>query len=331
MTAADMATAPTLRARVRPPMAAWIALSLFAVFALAVPRFATSGNLENVLRIAAILGIVSCGQAVVLILGGVEFSFGASVALASVVTVLAQPALGTLGGFAAGAAVVVAVGALNGALVARFELPAFIVTLGTLMMASGVAATLAGGLPIDAPASEAFSWLARGRVLGVPVPVVAAGTSALLLHVLLAHSHLGRLWYLVGSNPLAARLSGVRVRWTIFGGYVAASCFCALGAMILTSRVASGQPGLAPNLPFETIAACAIGGIPLAGGQGRVSQVVCGVLVLAMLNNVIVLLNLPVAWQQIMMAAVIVGAVLLQSEIPGLRHLLDLLRRGPGR
>nr|HMN85617.1 L-arabinose ABC transporter permease AraH [Bauldia sp.] len=80
---------------------------------------------------------------------------------------------------------------------------------------------------------------------------------------------------------------------------------------------ASGQPTLAPNLPFETIAACAIGGIPLAGGQGRASQVVCGVVIVAMMNNAVVLLNLPVAWQRLMIAVVIVGAVLLQQVASG--------------
>ncbi len=303
-----------VRDRINMPASFFVAIALFALFALTVPRFATSGNAENVLRVASILCVVACGQAIVLILGGIEFSFGSSVALASIVTVLVVPDYGVMGGFAAGAAVVLLIGVLNGALIARFHLPPFIVTLGMLMAVAGLAATLAGGLPIDAPPSEAFSWPARGRVLGVPVPVIAAGASVGTLFLVLAYSTIGRLWYLVGANPEAARLSGIRVRTTIFLGYLAASAFCALAAIILTSRVGSGQPSLAPNLPFETIAACAIGGIPLAGGQGRASQVLCGVLIIAMMNNAVVLLNFPVAYQQLMIGAVILGSVLLQKS-----------------
>lgn len=289
-----------------------ITIAIFVLFALTVPRFATAGNLENMLRIASILAIASCGQAIVLILGGVEFSFGASAALASVTTVLALPETGPAVSLLVGIATVLAVGIVNGALVAHFELPPFLVTLGTLMVASGLAASVAGGLPIDAPASDVFSWPARGRVAGIPVPIVAAVLALVTTHILLRHSRIGRLWYLAGANPTAARLSGLATRRALFWGYVVASLFVGIAAVILTSRVASGQPGLAPNLPFETIAACAIGGIRLTGGQGRAADIVCGVLVIAMMNNAVVLLNLPVAYQQIMIAAVILCAVLLQ-------------------
>lgn len=307
--------------RLRVPAALVIVAAVFILFAVAVPRFATAGNVENVLRIASILCIVACGQAIVLILGGIEFSFGASAALASVVAVLVVPAGGAVCGFLAAAATAIAVGAVNGALIARFDLPPFIVTLGMLMIASGVAATLAGGLPIDAPPSAAFSWPARGRLMGVPVPVVAAALSLAVLHGLLAHSRIGRQWYLAGSNPRAARLAGIRVPVVVFLGYVAAAAFCAVSVVILTSRVASGQPGLAPNLPFDTIAACAVGGIPLAGGEGRAFQVACGVLIVAMLNNAVVLLNFPAAYQQLMIAAVILAAALLQARAGGWRRL----------
>jgi ribose/xylose/arabinose/galactoside ABC-type transport system permease subunit len=308
----------------RPPSSAWIAIAVCILFALLVPRFASFGNIENVLRVAAILCIVACGQAVVLILGGIEFSFGSSAALASVVTVLVLPWSGPLGAFALGAGVIILVGIVNGLLIARFEQPPFLITLGMLMIGAGLATTLAGGLSLDAPSSAIFSWPARGRIFGVPVPIIVAALSLVFLYALLSHTRLGRHWYLVGANPVAARLSGIKVRWTIFSAYVVAACFCALTALILTSRVASGQPSLAPNMPFETIAACAIGGIPLAGGQGRASQVLCGVLIIAMMNNAVVLLNFPVAYQQLMIAVVIVCAVLVQN----LSAVAGIFRRG---
>lgn len=330
MSATTLPHRASLRSLIRPPAAAWVALALVLLASVAVPRFATLGNLENVLRVASILCIVSCGQAVVLILGGIEFSFGSSVALASIATILALPAHGAVGGFSAGIAVVLGVGVLNGFLVAWLELPAFIVTLGMLMALAGLASTLAGGLPIDAPESAAFAWPASGRVFGIPVPIIAAASSLVVLHTLLSYSRIGRIWYLAGSNTLAARLSGLPVRSAILAGYLAAAGFCAIGAVILTSRVGSGQPQLAPNLPFETIAACAIGGIPLAGGRGRASQVVCGVAIVAVMNNLVVLLNLPVADQQILMAGIILGAMLLDRVGEPLRRTWRYAtRRGP--
>ncbi|GAB4071971.1 ABC transporter permease [Ancylobacter sonchi] len=305
----------------RPPTVAVVCLGLFLMCCLLVPRFASFGNLENVLRVAAILCIVACGQAIVIILGGIEFSFGASAALASVVTVMVLPATGPVAGLAVGGATVIGIGMVNGWLVGRMGLPPVIVTLGTLMMASGIAAWLVGGLPLDAPPSAAFSWPARGRVLGIPVPILAALLACGVLHVLLAYGRIGRLWYHVGANPLAARLAGIDVARVTLLGYAAAGAFCAVGAIILTSRVASGQPALAPNLPFETIAACAIGGLPLSGGRGHVLQVVSGVLTVAMLNNAVVLLNLPVAWQLVLLGLAVLVAVGLQKDWTVLKRL----------
>ncbi len=312
----------------RPPAILIVTVLLFLLASLAVPRFGTLGNVENVLRIAAILGIVACGQAIVVILGGIEFSFGASAALASVVIVMALPAAGVFGAFSVGGLLVLAIGMVNGLLVARFAVPPVIATLGMLMIASGLAAWLAGGLPIDAPPSDAFSWPARGRVLGIPVPILFAAAAFTLLHVLLARSRLGRGWYLVGANATAAKLAGLPVQRLAFAGYAMAGLFCALGAVILTSRVASGQPMLAPNLPFETIAACAIGGLPLSGGRGNVLQVACGVLIVAMLNNIVVLLNLPTAYQLILLGTLVVTAVLLQRDWAFLGHAVRVLTSG---
>ena len=315
-----------MNARPRVPASAWGALGLYAIFALTVPRFGSLANMQNLLRVASILGIAACGQAIVILLGGIEFSFGSSVGLASIVTVLAVPPLGVAGAFLAGACVVIAIGLVNGVLIAWFRIPPFIVTLGMLMAVFGLAATLAGGLPIDAPAGDSFTWVARGRLQGVPVPVFLAIGAATVLHGLLTRTGIGRRWALVGSNAAAARRAGIAVPATIIAGYGAAAAFCALGAVIYTSRVASGQPALAPNLAFDTIAACAIGGLSLAGGQARTSQVVSGVLILAALNNAVVLLNFPTASQQLLTAAILIAAVLVQS--PG--HPAFRRRSAPG-
>lgn len=309
----------------RIPVSVLIAIGFFVICAIFVPRFYGMGNLQNVARIAAILAVASCGQAIVLILGGIEFSFGSSVALASVATVMLLPDVGPIIAFGAGMVVVLLVGVINATLIAGIGLPAVVVTLGTLMIGHGFAASLAGGLPIDAAPSEAFRWPAAGQIAGVPMPIILAVGALASLWILLSHTELGRRFYLVGANANAARLSGIAVNSTIFCGYVLASIFCGVAAVILTSRVGSGQPSLMPDLPFQTIAACAIGGIPLTGGRGSALQVLAGVSVIAMLGNAVVLLNYPVAIQQLLIAMVIVGSVLAQRAAASglLAHLVS--------
>jgi ribose/xylose/arabinose/galactoside ABC-type transport system permease subunit len=141
---------------------------------------------------------------------------------------------------------------------------------------------------------------------------------------LLRRTTLGRYWYLVGSSASAARLAGVPVGTALFLAYLAGSAFVAVAGIVLTSRVGSGQPNLFPNLPFEAIAACAIGGLPLTGGAGRPIQIVAGVLILSATENAVVLLNLSSAAQLILVGALMVGSVALQ-------HLDWRFFRAPGR
>jgi len=299
------------------PASVLIAIAFFMLCALLVPRFSSMGNLGNVARIASILAIVSCGQAIVLILGGIDFSFGSSVALASVVTAMLLPATGPLAALGTGVLVVVLIGLVNATLVAGVGLPAVIVTLGTLMVGHGLAASLAGGLPIDAVSSALFRWPAAGEIFGIPVSVLMAAIALCSLGALLGYAELGRRFYLVGANPRAARLCGIAVKQTVFAGYVLAGLFAGLASVILTSRVGSGQPDLMPDLPFQTIAACAIGGIPLTGGRGSAVQVAAGVCIIAMLNNAVVLLNYSAAVQQLLIALVIIGSVFAQRLVKG--------------
>jgi ribose/xylose/arabinose/galactoside ABC-type transport system permease subunit len=167
-----------------------------------------------------------------------------------------------------------------------------------------------------------------GEVLGVPVAVLIAAIALCCLGGLLAFTELGRRFYLVGANVNAARLSGIAVKQTIFTGYVLAGLFAGLASVILTSRVGSGQPNLMPDLSFQTIAACAIGGIPLTGGRGSAIQVIAGVLIIAMLNNAVVLLNYSAAVQQLLIALVIIGSVLAQRLAKGIAVDLQILFRG---
>jgi ribose/xylose/arabinose/galactoside ABC-type transport system permease subunit len=297
----------------RLPRSAYVLAVLFVVAALIAPRFFTTGNLVNVARVAAILSLAAYGQSIAVVTGGLDFSMGSSVALVSVVTVLLVSSVGTPIAFAAGALSAVAVGIVNGFLISRLEMPPFLVTLGILIAVYGLASLLVGGIPLQAPADVQLDWLGQGALLGVPVPIIVSAAGFFALSVLMGRTRLGRSWYLIGSSQAAARNAGIPVRRYLFLAYLVSSLFVAAAGAILTSRVNSGQPNLHPTLPFEAIAACAIGGLALTGGVGRPLQVLIGVLVVAIVNNAVVLLNLSSAMQLMAIGVLTVAAVLFQQ------------------
>jgi ribose transport system permease protein len=174
----------------------------------------------------------------------------------------------------------------------------------------GLAALLVAGIPVEAPPGGAFSWPSNGTIGPFSVPLVLAVAGFAVLAILLRRTALGRVWFLVGSNPEAARTAGLRVRLALFLAYVVGAAFVAVAGVILTARVHSGQPDLYPTLAFEAIAACAIGGLSLNGGVGRVTGVIVGVLIVALTANGVVLLNLSADFQLMIVGALTVASVL---------------------
>ncbi len=297
----------------RLPASVLVFAALFLLLAIVTPRFLSLGNLTNVARVAAILALASYGQAIAIITGGLDFSAGSSVALVSVIVVLAAEPFGGGAALGLGALTAIAIGAANGILIGRFELPPFLATLGMLIGIWGLANMLVGGIPLEAPASLNAAWLGQARVAGITVPVIAAAAGYGILWLLLRQTVLGRSWYLLGANRRAAHAAGIAVPRSLFLAYLIAGAFTAAAGLILTARVNSGQPNLYPSLPFEAIAACAVGGLSLSGGAGRPLQVLMGVLTIAIINNAVVLLNQPPALQLMTIGALTVLSVLLQQ------------------
>jgi ribose/xylose/arabinose/galactoside ABC-type transport system permease subunit len=295
------------------PRSIWVLAAILISCGLFLPGFSSIGNLTNVLRIAAILALATYGQAVVVVSGGIEFSIGSSVALCSVTTALAIQHWPLGIAFLVGFATIILVGVINGLLVSYLRLSAFLVTLGMLLLVHGVAAIAVGGLPVEVPDREGIHTLSGGSAFGIPFPVFIAAIGAIALHLLFEKTILGRSWFLIGSSAPAAESTGIKVRRNVFLAYFVAACFVGIAGLILTSRVAAGEPNLYPTLPFESLAACAIGGIPLSGGRGSALNAVIGVLIIAVLNNAIVLLNYPAYTQLALLGAIMIGAVIAQG------------------
>jgi ribose transport system permease protein len=295
------------------PPALWVLVVLFVVLWIAAPGFGTSSNLANVGRIGAVLALAACGQGIVIITGGLDLSSGSVVAVMSVIAVLHVQS-GVAAAFGLAVLFALGVGAVNGLLVSRFDVPPFLATLGMLVALHRLAGLLVGGIPVETSPGGAFSWPSNGNVGPISAPLFLALVGILILAVLLRRTRLGRVWFMIGSNPGAARVAGLRTRWSLFLAYVIAAAFVSIAGIILTSRVHSGQQNLQPTLAFEAIAACAIGGLSMSGGVGQVSGIVVGVLIVAFVTNGLTLLNVSSDVYTISVGVMTIGSVLLASR-----------------
>jgi ribose transport system permease protein len=290
------------------PVAALVVVAL--LLGWRAPQFWTPENLLSIGVQSAVIMILAIGQTLVIISGGIDLSVGSTVALSGTVAALLMsreipPLPAALAGVAAGAGV----GLFNGVIVAGARMPPFIVTLGTLGMARGLALILTEGTNVSGLPS-AYMTLGQGRLGPLPLPVLCVFLVALGAHLLLSRTRFGRYCYAMGSNRLAARLSGVGVqRWTVVV-FTLSGLLAGFGGIIQTSRLGIGQPTTGEGFELDAIAAAVIGGASLAGGEGHIPGTIVGALLMAVLRNGGNLLNLPPFWQQFIIGAMIIVAVL---------------------
>ena len=300
-------------------------LSLVAVIALmwgiielASPGFLSTSNITNIMQQAAPLAIVALGQAFVVISRGLDLSVGSIMGLVSVVTAMVGVGWGLPAGLLAGLATGALCGAVNGAMVSVFDVPAFVATLGMLSIARGLALTITNGATMDAPVGiSAIGWSTWG-----PIPVMTAIVFGLfvLTYGLLQLTVYGRKLYATGSNPEAARLSGVFTAWFRFSTFVVSGTFAAVGAILLSARMNSGNSLTGVGYELESIAAVVIGGVSLRGGEGSLLGVLLGAIFLVSLSNGLRLVGFSSYLTLMVEGIVFIAAVWLN---------LWLYRRGP--
>jgi ribose transport system permease protein len=289
-------------------------LLLVIIASLISDSFLNPFNLVNVLRQVALYGIVSVGLTFVILTAGIDLSVGSIVGVVSVLTAIMLNAGVTLP-LTLGAVIVLGAlfGLVNGVGIALVRIPPFIMTLGTMVMARGLALTLADGRPIDLTvSSQAFASIGRGSALGIPIAVWIFLSVAAVAFVVLRQTAFGRRIYAVGSNTEAARLSGISVSGILVAAYVISGCLAALTAVIFVSRLTVGEPTAGTGLELEAIAIVVIGGTSLFGGQGGVTGTVVGACILAVLANIMNLVGISPFTQQIVKGAIIIVAVLLE-------------------
>ena len=299
-------------------------LVLITFMALKSPVFLSSANLFNILLQVSINTIVAVGMTFVILTGGIDLSVGSLVALVAVIMgTFLHKGMGIL--IPIGIAVVVGAfsGLINGFLVAKGRVPAFITTLGMMSAARGVALIVTKGQTIHMFPTH-FRFFGTGYLGPIPVPAILALLTVLIAHVVLTQTKYGRYIYAVGGNREAVRLSGINVTKIEMSVYAISGITCALGAIILVGRLNSAQPIAGYGYELNAIAAAIIGGTSLSGGEGNVFGTMLGALLMGVLQNGLTLLNVSSYVQQVVVGAVIVGAVFFDQVRRG--HVFTLKR-----
>jgi ribose transport system permease protein len=282
---------------------------LFVALAIASPHFLTDTNLSSVVRQTAVINIMSLGMTVIIIAGGIDLSVGAILAIGGVLGTMALERGASIPvGVGIGVLIGLLWGTCNGVLTTRLRIAPFIVTLGTLGIIRGVTLIITNGLPIHR-IPRSFSFLGEGTVLGVPFVLWILVLCAVVTHIILEHTRLGRYAFAIGSNPAAAVYAGVPVAAYTTAVYAYAGMLTGLAGMIEASRLMTGQPTAGNGYELQAIAAVIIGGGSFYGGEGTVIGTLIGAFIMGLLSNGSDLLGVSPYLQQAIIGGVIILAV----------------------
>ncbi len=284
---------------------------MLGIIGLLAPTFLNAGNVLQVLRQASIVGVMVIGMTFVLVAGRVDLSIGSLLSLVTMITIDLHERVGPLVAILVALGTGLAVGLINGVLVAFFRLNALIATLGMLSLLQGLTMIYSSGqdLSIADPSRTWFAVIGRGQCLGIPVPVVILAVIGAAAAFLLHASVYGRRVFAVGGNEATSLYSGLRTSWLIASTYLLSGLATAVGALIMASRVMGAQTNTGAGYEFDVIAAAALGGISLTGGSGSILGSVVGVVVLAFLQNGLLQIGFPYYTQWIVTWLVIVAAL----------------------
>jgi simple sugar transport system permease protein len=297
--------------------------------------FLTRQNLlHNVLAAAAVLAVVVVAESMLIVSGHFDLSLESTVGFAPMFALwLVMPATAHGAGTelhpVLGLVVLLLVGATiglaNGLLVARLNLNAFVVTLAMLILVQGFTLGISGGHTLTSLPRE-FVFLGSTQLLGIPGEVWLAGSIFLGAGLFMRYHVVGREIYAMGGNPDAARAVGVRTKRLTLGLFVTGGILAALAGLLLTARIASVTASQGEGLIFTVFAAAVIGGIDLKGGRGSLAGALTGVLLLAIVQNILVLSNVPSFWVRAIYGAIILTALML-GALSGSHRWADLRRR----
>ncbi|MCE5256492.1 MAG: ABC transporter permease [Spirochaetaceae bacterium] len=299
----------------------FILIVMILALSLLSPYFLTGQNLINVLITESGRGILALGVAFAIMSKGIDLSVGSVVSLVSVIVASMvqessytarifpnMPYVPALVAILVGLVAGTLVGVINGSLIAYTGIPPFIATLGTQIIARGIALIITNAYPVPMLRQD-FKQIGQGNIGPIPNVVIVFAAIALIAYILLNHTKFGKNVYAIGGNVNAARTSGIKVEKNVVAIY-AFSAFCAsLAGVLITARAASGIATLGNGYETDAIAAATIGGTSHAGGIGTVPGILAGILILGILNNGLLLLGISPYLQQVIKGVIIIVAV----------------------
>jgi len=310
----DRSTRATLRKILSQGSMVIVFLVLLLGMEVVQSGFLSVDNVTLIFLQASVRAILAIGVMLVIISGGIDISVGTTMSLSMVVMGVGVIDLGLpLGiGFALAVGTGLAVGAVNGLLVAYARLPSFIVTLGMLGIAQGLALTISNGRSLYG-FPESFEVYGGGKLIGVPVPVlIMLGFAALMIFVFY-QTRLGRYTFTLGGNEEATRRAGIDVRKVKLGVFAVSGATAGLASIILAARINSAHPGIGFGYELDAIAAVVIGGGSLMGGRGTVWGAILGALIMSEIRFALNILGMSPFIQQIVVGVILIAAVWLDT------------------
>lgn len=287
-----------------------VLLALCVAMSILSPYFLSVSNFLNILLATSTIGVLAIAATFVLSSGGLDLSLGSVMGLSGVVAAavavnLGLPApLAVVAGTGAGGAA----GLVNGLIVARAYVPAFIVTLGMLGIARGLALVISDGRVIYG-LPGAMVYIGQGRPLGIPMPVLVFLAAAVATHVVLAYTRYGRHTLAIGDSETAARAAGIDVARHRLSLYALSGALAGLAGLLFATRINSGDPTAGIAYELTAITAAIIGGTNLFGGRGSILGTMIGALIMGVLQNGLNLLAVQSYYQQMAIGAVLILAV----------------------
>lgn len=290
-----------------------LVLTVSIALSLLTPAFLSSRNLTVVVTGMTYDLLMALGMTIVLLLWGIDLSVGSVLGLTAVVTtMMLQQGLPIPAAIAIGLGVSALCGALNGYFVAYLKIAPFIVTLGMMSVARGIATVLTSGYFVTG-LPDTYKAIGQGQLFDIPYMVYFALLVVLVMHYLLRNWRPLKEAFFIGTNPEAARLSGIRVGMITMSGYIFCSMMAGVAAIFMTSRLSMGSNQFGLQAELEAIAAAVIGGASLRGGTGSILGTTLAVFLLALINNGFVLLRGSPNWQNVIMGAILVIAIMIDA------------------
>jgi ribose transport system permease protein len=285
----------------------FIIIILIIILGVADRSFLSFKSLTSILDHATIMGIMAAGMTVLLLSGSFDLSVGGVMAFTGIITILLQPFglfISILGGLLAGTSI----GALNGLLVVKGRINAFIVTLSTMIIFRGLGLGITNSTPIKGTI-DAFQVIGQGSVLGISYRILILILGYIAVWYVLKFTKFGRNDYAIGGNPLSAKLAGINVNLYTFLYFVFSSFTAAIAGIVLSSSVNTASAVFGPGIELFVIVSAVLGGTSLFGGKGGVIGTIQGVLILGIVERAMVIFNIDTNYQSLFKGSIILAVV----------------------